>query len=376
MEGGFRTHAQLNKIKCRFVELKSGRVAESQQGRGQKSAPLLCFVPLPSSPPVAGAGDVKRPHAPAPPPPDGGGREGKVKKAPALHLGLAGNRKETGYRWRAGRPCSSIVAQVFKLVKPPLGAYPPSAAGRAEGQGRPKAARPDPCPEAPGCGTPEPGGAGRKNGPAGREERAAPPKGARGQGEPARHGRGHRGARSAAEGDQTGSPAQAKGDPKTRRDGDRARAEASPAQAGPGHAAARPAGGGRGGERRAQAARQRPSDPERPKGSGGARARASAAQRAAGALAGSAARARHWPPGNARSGQSRARGAKAEHSADAPEPSGDGARHGRRAPFGAHERPQGGPSPQAQPRRALPPMRTRFPYLIQGQYSVICQTHG
>lgn len=63
----------------------------------------------------------------------------------------------------------------------------------------------------------------RGRSPAGREERAAPPKGARGQGEPARHGRGHRGARSAAEGDQTGSPAQAKGDPKTRRDGDRAR---------------------------------------------------------------------------------------------------------------------------------------------------------
>ena len=104
---------ELNKIKCRFVELKSGRAAESQQGRGQKSAPLLCFVPLPSSPPVAGAGDVQRPHAPAPPPPDGGGREGKVKKAPALHLGLAGNRKETGCRWRAGRPCSIIVAQAF-----------------------------------------------------------------------------------------------------------------------------------------------------------------------------------------------------------------------------------------------------------------------
>ena len=112
-EEAFWILAQLNKIKCRFVELKSGRAAESQQGRGQKSAPLLCFVPLPSSPPVAGAGDVKRPHAPAPPPPDGGGREGKVKKAPALHLGLAGNRKETGCRWRAGRPCSIIVAQAF-----------------------------------------------------------------------------------------------------------------------------------------------------------------------------------------------------------------------------------------------------------------------
>lgn len=107
---------ELNKIKCRFVELKSGRVAERQQGRGLLSAPLLCFAPLPLSPPVADAGGVKRPHAPAPPPPDGGGREGKAKKAPALHLGREGNRKETGCRWRAGRPCAFIVAQMFLRV--------------------------------------------------------------------------------------------------------------------------------------------------------------------------------------------------------------------------------------------------------------------
>ena len=105
---------ELNKITCRFVE------CEREHRIRQRGADKVVRTPLfvPSSPPMADGGGCVASPCPCAPPPDGGGREGQAKKAPALHHGL---RPAQGWRWKAGRPCPIIIAQVFELVKPPFG---------------------------------------------------------------------------------------------------------------------------------------------------------------------------------------------------------------------------------------------------------------
>ena len=75
---------ELNKITCRFVE------CEREHRIRQRGADKVVRTPLfvPSSPPMADGGGCVASPCPCAPPPDGGGREGEAKKAPALHHGL------------------------------------------------------------------------------------------------------------------------------------------------------------------------------------------------------------------------------------------------------------------------------------------------
>ena len=120
---------ELNKITCRFVECER-ETRTRQRGADNSSAPLFSS---PRPRPWRMAGDAQHPHAPALPLRTEGDGRGQAKKAPALHHGL---RPAQGWRWKAGRPCPIIVAQVFELVKPPfwgLSAHMPQAGRPGKG---------------------------------------------------------------------------------------------------------------------------------------------------------------------------------------------------------------------------------------------------
>lgn len=216
---------------------------------------------VPSSPPVADGGGCAASPCPCAPPPEGGGREGEAKKAPALHHGL---RPAQGWRWKAGRPCPIIVAQTFELVKPPFGGLPTTCRRQVSQARAASAAGLDPCRAGLTVALSQRrAGRRRKGGPQGRQPRPAggartpggrPPEGTEGTrrgwsaGGTREGPEGGGGGRRAAQGDHREHGA-GQGRPQPTKGPDPARAE-------PGDGRRR--GGGS------------PRPPERPKGSGGA----------------------------------------------------------------------------------------------------------
>lgn len=210
-------------------------------------------VPLPR--PWAVAGDAQHPHAPALPLLRRGTGGGGTKKRPPSTLAYVQPR---GWRWRAGRPCPIILAQAFQLVKPPFGGLP-NPGRRPDRRARAALGRSvEPLPGWLDCGTPAPGGAGRKKRPRrGRKPRRAGgartpegrppegpawgPQGAQAEGDPPRSGRAGESPQS-----RTGRPQEARRRPRATPSASDAPTEgAGPTPAGPARPGGRPPEGGR-----------------------------------------------------------------------------------------------------------------------------------